>query len=104
MANLKLELQQADGSFKRYVVDRVPARKLREALEMTKKQNETSDEVERLDLMVDFIADLFNNPEVTPDAIYDGLQSDDFTTALETIMSAVMGEKVKPDSGKKDDN
>ena len=57
-------------------------------------------EVGMLEPMIDIVVDLFNNPNVTKEAIYNGLDLQDGVETLRNIMSSAMG-GVNKDNSKK---
>ena len=57
-------------------------------------------EVGMLEPMIDIVVDLFNNPNVTKEAIYNGLDLQDGVETLRTIMSDAMGGANKDNSKK----
>ena len=57
-------------------------------------------EVGMLEPMIDIVVDLFNNPNVTKEAIYNGLDLQDGVETLRNIMSNAMG-GVNKDNSKK---
>lgn len=57
-------------------------------------------EVGMLEPMIDIVVDLFNNPKVTKEAIYNGLDLQDGVETLRNIMSSAMG-GVNKDNSKK---
>lgn len=57
-------------------------------------------EVGMLESMIDIVVDLFNNPNVTKEAIYNGLDLQDGVETLRTIMSDAMGGANKDNSKK----
>ena len=57
-------------------------------------------EVGMLEPMIDLVVDLFNNPSVTKEAIYNGLDLQDGVETLRTIMSDAMGGANKDNSKK----
>ena len=53
-----------------------------------------------LEPMIDIVVDLFNNPSVNKEAIYNGLDLQDGVETLRTIMSDAMGGANKDNSKK----
>lgn len=103
MAKLCLRLENKDGSFREYRMDKIPARLVREALIHSRTINELEkkdDAVAVLDERLKFTCSLFGDKELTPDAILDGLENETLFPTLDEIFSEVLGNKDKTEQGK----
>ncbi|ALV02189.1 MULTISPECIES: phage tail assembly chaperone G [Bacillus] len=92
---LRIELLNQKGEKVVYEQGFVSGRKVREALALQDEmdKNENLSEAERLDKMVMFVADVFNDEKVTMDSIYDGTDARKLMRTIEGIMDIVMGNK-----------
>ena len=92
MPMLRIELQNEAGETIVYRQNKVMGRKVREALEIQKLVKQEDLEVlDQLDLMVGFVAGLFDEPKVTEDAIWYGIDSDKILDVVQGIVGDVMG-------------
>lgn len=89
---IKLEYLNDSGETVVYKENFIPARKVREALQIfaLMEKGELS-ELDVLDRMLTFVSGLFKNEKVTEDAILDGMASWDLMDTLQGIMGDVMG-------------
>lgn len=77
---------------KTYTQTFIPARSLRTIFQfMTKIEKSKMNEMEQLDGLVALIADLFQNPAVNFDSIYDGIAADKIADELNDILMGVLG-------------
>lgn len=82
-----------DGKYRTYTVPFVKARMLRRALELSERfegREDATVTLEDLDLMADFIVDLFGG-QFTRDEFYDGLPADQLVPTVQKYMRAVAG-------------
>ncbi|WP_025728393.1 phage tail assembly chaperone G [Atopobacter phocae] len=91
----KLELRQPNNKFKTFTQDFVPFGKRQEYIrlekELEKKYKENVPEEEYARLQIEFVAGLFENEEVTPEAINNGLEALDRDVIYEIIRYRVLG-------------
>ncbi|WEG14156.1 hypothetical protein PU629_07265 [Pullulanibacillus sp. KACC 23026] len=92
---LRIELRNKQGEKVVKEQEFVPARKVREVLEMLDDfaSGEVTKEVEALDRKVEFVAGLF--PNMTTDDIYDGLKSSELLKELDNVIDQVLGREKK---------
>ncbi|MCZ4247053.1 hypothetical protein O2313_05830 [Bacillus amyloliquefaciens] len=93
---LRIELLNQKGEKVVYEQGFVSGRKVREALALQDEmdKNENLSEAERLDKMVTFVADVFNDEKVIDGSIYDGTEdARKLMRTIEGIMDIVMGNK-----------
>lgn len=89
---IKLEFLNENGETVVYKENFIPARKVREALEIFSLMEKGDlSELEVLDKMLLYVCGLFKNEKVTENAILDGMASWDLMDTLQGIMSDVMG-------------
>lgn len=89
---IKLEFLNSEGETVVYKENFIPARKVREALEIfTLMEKGELSELEVLDKMLSYVVGLFKNEKVTEDAILDGMASWDLMETLQNVMADVMG-------------
>jgi hypothetical protein len=95
MAKLEIELYDAEtDSYKKYAEPFVKARKVYDAIKMQAElEKEDADELQSLDKMLDYVAELFTDKAVTKDAILDGVPSDKLLSTLNGLIDKVMGVK-----------
>jgi hypothetical protein len=100
---IRLELRNDKGQKVVHEQDFVRARKVREALEMMDQfdNGEITGEAKRLDKMVEFVAGVFDDKEVTTDAIYDGIPASQTLKELNRVIDEVMGREKKEETGEK---
>lgn len=94
MSKLILRLENEDGSFREFRKDKVKARWIKEGLKHSKKIAELEkkgDGAAVIDERLNFACDVFGDKELTPDAILDGLESNELILTLDKIFSIVMG-------------
>lgn len=90
---IKLELTNPETQeTKTYTQTFIPARSLRQVFKfMTEVEKGKKSEIEQLDGLVALVADLFKNPEVNFDTIYDGLQAHEIADRLNDVIMDVLG-------------
>lgn len=90
---VKIELRQTNGKTKEYTQDFVSGRKLRNvvAFGADTEQGKYKTELEQLDAMVALVAGIFDDQEVTADAIYDGVEGKSLADVLANTVEQVMG-------------
>lgn len=96
MAKLYLKLRNEDGSFREYRKDKIPARQIKAALQCQKKVGELGKKQDSLAILEErlkFTCDMFEDKELTPDAILDGLEVDELWPMLDEVFETVMGNK-----------
>lgn len=100
---IRIELRDDKGRKVVHEQDFVRARKVREAFEMLDQfdTGEIIGEAKRLDKMVEFVASVFDDKEVTTDAIYDGLAGPDTLKELNRVIDEVMGREKKEELAEK---
>lgn len=96
--DIKLELRTANGKFKTFTQDFVPFKKRMEYLKNEAallEKLEKNDEVERqiglFDYQAEFVASLFEDKEVTKDAILNGLDTENSQSLSDIILHRVLG-------------
>lgn len=94
MANTRIEIEMEDGKNLIFKKDRIRARWVKEVFKMEKKVADLGAKgkyEEALDARIQFVCDFFNDPNLTPDAIYDGIDSDKIVSELERITGDIVG-------------
>lgn len=89
MAKISIRLRGKDGKIKTYEQMWVPTRKLLEAMEITSENYPSELEMNKKN--VEFIASVFDQKEVTPDAIYDGVASWNFNRFIDNFLDQLLG-------------
>lgn len=103
MAKTYLKIEQEDGSFLEFKKDRIKARWVKEVFKMEKKVAELGkkeDYAGALDLRVKFVTELFNDKKLTPELVYDGIESDMIVGELDRITKDIVGHADGKTSGK----
>ncbi|MDO5346314.1 MAG: hypothetical protein Q4E91_11300 [Lachnospiraceae bacterium] len=98
MARLCLRLENEDGSFREYKKEKVTARWVKEALKLSKEVNELEkkgDSIAVLEARLEFTCALFGDKDLTPEAILNGLASDELFDKLDEVYAAAIGKKEK---------
>ncbi|WP_156203389.1 phage tail assembly chaperone G [Candidatus Syntrophocurvum alkaliphilum] len=80
-----------DGKEKTFVSDFISARMMRRTIEISQSINFEQISVDELDLMVEFLVQLFNK-QFTLDDVYDGLPSKELVPTLISCINEVVGE------------
>lgn len=96
MAKLHLKLENEDGSFMEYRKEKIKAYWVKEGFRHSKKISELErkgDGAAVIDERLKFTCELFGDKRLTPDAILNGLESDQLITTLDTIFNTMMGYK-----------
>lgn len=90
---MEITLKQVGNGEKTYKAPFVSARMLRKTIEMGQMQAKGKENfaVEDLDIMVDFIVDLFGK-QFTRDEVYDGIASKDLLPTLMNCIQEVTGQ------------
>lgn len=99
---IKLELVMADGKTKKFLCDFVPQSKRLEYIrkEMALQAEEPSN-ADYDEMQAEFVASLFDEEEVTKDAILNGMDAQDFPKIYEIIRYRVLGFKREDDEALK---
>lgn len=103
MPKVYLKLENEDGSFREYKKDRIKARWVKEGLNHAKRISQLEskeDSVAVIDERLKFTCDFFGDKDLTPDAILDGLESDQLIPKLDEIYGTIMGKKTEELPGK----
>lgn len=101
---IKLELVMSDGKTKKFLCDFVPQSKRLEyirkemALQAEKEEPSQNDYDE---IQAEFVASLFDEEEVTKDAILNGMDAQDFPKIYDIIRYRVLGFKREDDEALK---
>ena len=91
---IKLEVQNEKGETITYKSGFIPGRKVREALKVgSMAEKEDADQIEVLDTMILFVADLFEG--LTDDMILDGIASWELMSELQRVLTEVLGGDTK---------
>lgn len=101
MKEIRLDLMDSEGNTNTYTQKRVPLKKIIEYLELENKNKETpptSSEV--VTQQVEFLADLFDDTRVTPEAIFEGLDAREFESAVRDTIFEAVGILKSDDEGK----
>lgn len=92
---VKLTLRQKDGTNKEFTQDFIPFRKkfdyTKKEKEILEIENASEQQAELIDYQIKFVADLFDDKEVTVDAILDGISCDGSNVIAEIIFYDIMG-------------
>lgn len=99
MAKIYLKLKNEDGSFREYRKDRIKARWVKEAMKHSKKLGEVekkNDPVMLLEERLKFTCEVFEDKELTPEAILDGLDAEELFPTMDNIFSILMGHGGEP--------
>lgn len=89
MARLEIKIRQKDGEYKKYEQNWVPTRKLLEALDIGP---ETYPEMKEMnEKQAEFIASVFDEKEVTKDAILDGVAAWEFAPFVDEFLNKLLG-------------
>lgn len=98
MARLCLRLENEDGSFREFKKEKVTAHWVKEALKHSKELSELErkgDSVAVLEARLEFTCALFGDKDLTPEAILNGLASEDLFDKLDEVYAAAIGKKEK---------
>jgi ribosomal protein S17E len=99
MSMLRIELRNEAGKKVVHEQGFISGRRVRVALEMQDEfeRNVDMSQTEQLDKMLEFVADTFDDNDVTVDAILDGTESKNLMNVLSGVIDEVMGkEKEQP--------
>ena len=89
MARLEIKIRQKNGEYKKYEQNWVPTRKLLEALDIGP---DTYPEMKEMnEKQAEFIASVFDDKEVTKDAILDGIAAWEFAPFIDVFLAKLMG-------------
>ncbi|MFT9004999.1 MAG: hypothetical protein ABF991_09855 [Liquorilactobacillus hordei] len=89
MARLEIKIRQKNGEYKKYEQNWVPTRKLLEALDIGP---DTYPEMKEMnEKQAEFIASVFDDKEVTKDAILDGIAAWEFAPFIDGFLDKLMG-------------
>lgn len=94
MASTYLKIEQEDGSFLEFRKEKIKARWVKEFFKLEKEVAALGNKgkyAEALDLRVNFVVSLFNDKRLTPDVIYDGVDSDKIIEELDRISEDIVG-------------
>lgn len=80
-----------EGKERTFVADFISARMMRKTIEISKSINFNDMSVEELDIMVDFLVQLFAK-QFTIDDVYDGLSSKELVPTLINCINEVVGD------------
>ncbi|MFT8392538.1 MAG: hypothetical protein ABF624_00845 [Liquorilactobacillus ghanensis] len=100
MAKIAIKLRDKNGKIKTYEQMWVPTRKLLEAMEIT--SDNYPNIIDMNHKQVDFIASLFDQEEVTADAIMDGVAAWKFNEFVDGVLDQLMG--IDPNSQKEEES
>lgn len=99
---LRLELKDEKGNINTFIQKSIPMRKLFDWMEIEKaiEEGEIKQGLDVIVKKVEFVAGLFDDERVTPEALLDGLDARDFQEAIQQKIWAVLG--VEPDPKKEE--
>lgn len=100
MARLCLRLMNDDGSFREFKKERIKAFWVKEALKHNKEISaleKKGDAVATLEARLKFTCAVFEDKDLTPEAILDGLESHELFNTLDKIYSTVLGVEAEED-------
>ncbi len=100
MSKISIKLRGKDGKMKIYEQMWVPTRKLLEAMEITSDNYPSMVDINHK--QVEFIASLFDQKEVTADAIMDGVAAWKFNEFVDGVLDQLMG--IDPNSQKEEES
>ncbi|KRO17415.1 phage tail assembly chaperone G [Lacticaseibacillus saniviri] len=88
---LELKLRQKNGRLKTYTQDFIPIQKLIEAADLNDHILDYKNQVEWIKAKVTFVASVFDDPEVTPEALLAGVEARDALEVIDGTINEVMG-------------
>lgn len=103
MSKAFLRLEFEDGAIREYRKDRIKARWIKEGMKHSKKIAELEkkgDGAAVIDARLAFTCEFFGDKDLTPDAILDGMESEQLIPKLDELFAAVMGHKEEGEPGK----
>ena len=92
---ITLKLDKKD---KTYTTGFISARMVRRTIEVSKQVNFASLSPEELDILIDYVVELFDN-QFTRDDVYDGLASKDLISTITKCINEVVGQMTEVTSG-----
>ncbi|MFV8805903.1 phage tail assembly chaperone G [Aerococcus urinaeequi] len=95
---LRLELKDKKGNINTFIQKDIPMRKLFEWMEIEKaiEEGEIKQGLDVIVKKVEFVAGLFDDERVTPEALLDGLDARDFQEAIQQKIWVVLGIDLDP--------
>jgi len=102
MAKTYLEIEQEDGSILRFKKEKIKAHWIKEVFKMEKKISELGRKgnyADALDMRIDFVVSLFNDPNLTPELVYNGVDSDKIVEELDRITGDIVGKTEEKTAG-----
>lgn len=95
---LRLELKDEKGNINTFIQKSIPMRKLFEWMEIEKaiEEGEIKQGLDVIVKKVEFVAGLFDDERVTPEALLDGLDARDFQEAIQQKIWVVLGIDLDP--------
>jgi len=96
MAKLYLKLENENGQVKEFKKEKIKAYWVKRCLQHSKKIQELEAEGkydELVDERVNFTCEIFGDKELTPELIYNGLESDELIQTLTDILNITAGNK-----------
>lgn len=100
MSKVRIKLRGKDGKLHVYEQMWVSTRKLLEAMEITRDNYPSERELNQK--QVEFIASVFDQKEITPDAILDGVAAWDFNKFVDNFLDQLLG--VDPNSQQEEES
>ncbi|AUJ29632.1 MAG: hypothetical protein LKJ22_01020 [Liquorilactobacillus nagelii] len=89
MARLEIKIRNKNGEYKKYEQNWVPTRKMLEALDIGHENYPDLKELN--EKQAEFIASVFDEKEVTKDAILDGVAAWEFAPFVDEFLNKLLG-------------
>lgn len=96
MAKTYLKIEQEDGSFLEFRKEKIKAHWLKEHYKLDKEitaLNKKGNFWEAIDAKADYVVSLFNDPRLTKEVMYNGIDSDQLIPELNRISDDIVGRK-----------
>lgn len=95
---IRLDLKDEKGNTNTFIQKEIPMRKLFEWMEIEKaiEEGEIKQGLDVIVKKVEFVAGLFDDERVTPEALLDGLDARDFQEAIQQKIWVVLGIDLDP--------
>ncbi|MDE3295911.1 phage tail assembly chaperone G [Lacticaseibacillus rhamnosus] len=91
MESLKIKLRQKDGKIKTYEQQFVPLQKLIDAADLNDHASEYKTQVEWIEAKLKYVAGLFDDREVTAEAMLKGIDARESLQVVDDLINQVMG-------------
>lgn len=90
---IRLEIKDKDGNINTYIKDSIPMKKMIEwyKIEEAIDNGELKEGIEVINKKIEFVASVFDDERVTPEAILEGVDSRLFQESIQGIIYQVLG-------------